>query len=75
MNKKRRESLGEAMTLLSKASTIVESVCDKEEECVDNYPENLQGSDVFEAMENAVDSLNEAVEKIGEAKEYIQCAI
>lgn len=75
MNKKRRESLGEAIVLLSRASTIVESVCDKEEECIDNYPENLQGTDKFEAMEDAVDSLNEAVEKIGEAKEYIQYAI
>lgn len=53
----------------------MEQVCDKETDCLDNYPENLQSTDRYGRMEDAVDSLNDALEKIGEAKEHIQNAI
>lgn len=75
MNNERRGSLKEAIRLLSRASTIVDTVCDKEQDCMDNYPENLQSTDRFERMEDAVDSLNEALEKLDEAKDCIQAAI
>ena len=61
--------------MLSGAAAIVDSVCDSEQDCLDNYPENLQGTERFEHMEAAVDSLNDALEKIDEAKEHIQSAI
>ncbi|WP_304432874.1 hypothetical protein [Acutalibacter muris] len=54
---------------------MVDTVCDKEQDCVDNYPENLQGTERFERMEDAVDNLNEALEKIDDAKSCIQAAI
>ena len=61
--------------MLTNAATIVETVCDKEQDCVDNYPENLQSTERFEHMEAAVDSLNDALEKIDDAKGHIQSAI
>ncbi len=75
MNVKRRGRLRDAMRLLDSVAHIVDSVCDKEQDCVDNYPENLQGSERFEQMESAVDSLNDALEKIDEAKGHIESAI
>lgn len=61
--------------MLTSAATIVDSVCDKEQDCMDNYPENLQGTERFERMEDAVDSLNDALEKIDDAKSSIESAI
>lgn len=74
MDAKRRGRLRDALNMLSSAASIVETVCDKEEDCIDNYPENLQGTERYEKMEDAVDNLNEALEKIGEAKEFIVTA-
>ena len=75
MDNRRRDSLKEAIQLLGRVSTMVDTVCDKEQDCVDNYRENLQGTERFERMEDAVDNLNEALEKIDDAKSCIQAAI
>lgn len=75
MNKDRREKLSEAVKKLSDVQAVVQAVCDKEEDCLDNYPENLQGTERFEQMELAVDSLNEALEKLDDAKEQIVAAV
>ncbi len=75
MDDKRRGRLRDALRMLTNAATIVETVCDKEQDCVDNYPENLQSTERFEHMEAAVDSLNDALEKIDDAKGHIQSAI
>ena len=61
--------------MLSNAASLVESVCDDEQDALDNYPENLQGTERFEYMEAAVDSLNDALEKIDDAKGCIESAI
>lgn len=75
MDNKRRSSLKEAIQLLTRVSTMVDTVCDKEQDCVDNYPENLQSTERFERMEDAVENLNEALEKIDDAKSCIQAAM
>lgn len=75
MDDKRRGRLRDALQILSNAASIVETVCDKEQDCMDNYPENLQSTERFERMESAVDSLNDALEKIDDAKGYIESAI
>ncbi len=75
MNNERRNRLRGAVRKLSDVQSIVEAVCDKEEDCMDNYPENLQGTERFERTELAVDSLNDALEKLEEAKEHIETAI
>lgn len=63
MDDRRRGQLRDALNMLSNAASVVERVCDKEQDCVDNYPENLQSTERFEKMEDALDSLNDALEK------------
>lgn len=75
MDKIRREKLQGVIHMLMSVAAIVEQVCDKEQDCVDNYPENLQGTERFEQMEVAVDNLNDALEKIEAAEENIAMAI
>ena len=75
MNENRRGRLKDALKLLSVAASIVEAVCDKEQDCVDNYPENLQNTERFERMEDAIDHLNDALERIDDAKWNIESAI
>lgn len=75
MDTKRRNRLRDALKLLANVAAIVESVCDKEEDCMDNYPENLQSTERFEHMEAAVDNLNDALEKLDDAKGNIEAAI
>lgn len=75
MNKARRDRLRMAIDSLSAAQMIVQQVCDKEEDCVDNYPENLHGTEVFSRMEETVSSLNDVLEKIDEARSGIADAI
>jgi len=72
---KRRNRLRDALKMLANVAAIVESVCDKEEDCMDNYPENLQNTERFENMEAAVDNLNDALEKLDDAKGHIESAI
>ena len=74
MDAKRRGRLRDALKMLMSVAAIVEVVCDKED-CMDNYPENLQSTERFEDMEAAVDNLNDALEKIEDAKGHIEAAI
>lgn len=75
MNKAKRDKLKRAVGLLDNVSDLVQSVLDKEQDCVDNYPENLQGSELFEKMENAVDGLDEAIEHIDLVKDTLEGVI
>lgn len=75
VNETKRKSLRDALSLISRAIIITESVCNKEQDAMDNLPENLQCTERFEAMENAVDNLNDAVEKMEEAKSQIEAAM
>jgi len=75
MNNARRAKLREAMEMLSNAQSIVDAVCDKESDCLDNYPENLQATEQYEQMESAVDHLNDALESLDEVREYIEAAM
>lgn len=74
MNDKRRSSLKSAIDLLIRASEIVSSVKDDEEDALNNMPENLQESDRYEKMEDAVAALEEAEESIENAIDSINSA-
>lgn len=71
MNSKRRSELENAVSLLDRVSAIVERALDQETDCLDNMPENLQMTDRYDKMENAVDSLEEAVCDLNNAKDKI----
>lgn len=75
MNKSKREKLQRAKQMLSGALDIVEAIKDAEADALDNIPENLQGSDRFADMENAVDNLEQASENITDAIDNIGEAI
>lgn len=75
MNEKRRERLRDAVRMLTSVASVVEAVCDNEQDAMDNIPENLQATERYERMEDAVDSLNDALEKIEDAKGHIQSVL
>lgn len=75
MNKEKRNDLNTARELLDRAKGIVSSVRDREQDCLDNMPENLEGSERYSTMESAIDSLDDAIDKIEEAQDSIDEAM
>ena len=74
MNNRQRDLLKESKTLLGRASDLISQVLEEEEDCLDNMPENLQASEKYERMENAIDKLESAIEHIDNAQEDIDDA-
>ena len=71
MNRVRRDQLRAAYGRLK---NCIEDLCyirDEEENALDNVPENLQGSDATEQMEEAVNNIDDAIECIDEALNYL----
>ena len=72
MNKARRKMIQKAIDMLEmgndigQALAILEDVLYVEEDAYDNIPENLQGSWRAEESEEAIDSLNDAIELLTE---------
>lgn len=64
----------EAKANLSMAKGIVEEVRDEEQDSLDNIPENLQGSERYSAMEDAISDLEQAISAIEEADGSIDSA-
>ena len=64
MNKKRRETIKNIVSSLEKTSDLIQSVLDEEQDCISNIPDNLQGSERVEAMEEIVSKLDEAYNDI-----------
>lgn len=76
MNKQRRKELDKILERIEEIKADLESIMCDEEEYRDNMPENLQGSERYElaeaacdAMQTALDSLDDAVSSIEEAQE------
>lgn len=74
MNNIRRDKLRTAANTIGRACSMVSAVLDEESDSLDNVPENLQGTERYENMEDAVDLLGDALEKLDEAKELILSA-
>ena len=64
MNNKRRKELRKAIEIIETALDIVNQVKDEEEDSMYNYPENLQGTETYENMEVAVDTMDDAISNI-----------
>jgi len=69
MNKARRKALDEVISKIEEAKELLENLQAEEEEYRDNMPENLQGSERYEAADAAVDALDEAISSIESAQE------
>lgn len=74
MNKVRRKALDEVISKIEEAKELLENLQAEEEEYRDNMPENLQGSERYEAADNAVDSMSSAVDALDEAISNIESA-
>ncbi len=75
MNKKRRDKLREVEGGLSKCLTLLESICEEEQEYMDNIPENLQSSERYSSAEECVDHINESIDSVNDAIDGITQAI
>lgn len=75
MNRQRRDKLKNAAKLIGEASMIIDSVCSEEEDSMDNYPENLQGTETYERMEGSVDIMNDLMDDLDHAVEKIMSVI
>lgn len=75
MNNKRRKLLRDAIGLLEQAEGAINRVSDEEQNSLDDTPENLQSSERAERMEDVIDLLSDAIEKIDEAKAQVSAAI
>lgn len=71
MNNKRREKIREANGLLGRAKDIITDVKMDEQYALDNVPENLEWSERYQAMEDALDALGEAESLIEEAQSHL----
>ena len=75
MNAGRRKKLTVAIDHLREASSIVDRIKDEEQDSLDNMPENLQESERYSNMEEAVDALDDALVSINEAFEHVEDAM
>ena len=67
MNNQRRKEISEVVKSLVYLKEKIERITDDELDYYDNMPENLHGSMRGMDSEEAIDSLNEAMEAIDEA--------
>ena len=75
MNNKRRKELRRAIEIIETALDIVNSVKDEEEDAMYNYPENLQGTETYENMEVAVDTMEEVTSAIEDGVDSLNNAV
>lgn len=74
MNKRKRALLQKAINALDVASEYINTVIEDEQESLDNMPDNLNESERYSCMEEAIEQLEEAIEHIDDAKENIENA-
>ena len=75
MYNKRRKELRRAIEIIETALDIVNQVKDEEEDSMYNYPENLQGTEIYETMEVAVDTMEEVASVIEDAVDSLNNAV
>ena len=61
MNKARRKILDDIWGKIMEAHDLLDEVKSEEEDVMENIPENLQGSERYEACENAVYEMEECI--------------
>ena len=67
MNKARRRQIAEVINSIEIIKGVIEEIRDDEEDAYDNMPESLQESDRGEAMQEAVEFLENACDSLDEA--------
>lgn len=72
MNKKQRERLERAASLISEAKEIIEQIRDEEQEKFENLSEGLQASEKGQALEENSSSLDGANDELSNVLETIE---
>ena len=75
MNKARRKSLQQIINRIEEIKADFEGILEEENECFDNIPENLQGSERYETAEEILSYLDDANDYFDEVIENITNAI
>lgn len=75
MNKRRRTELREVISSLNNCRMTIDMVLSEESDCLSNIPENLEYSEQYERIEDAVDNLEEALEEIDSLLESLEKAV
>lgn len=64
MNKERRKRLQEVIDQIDSLQEELIGIREDEEECMGNVPENLQGSEWYERMEEACGAMDDAADSL-----------
>lgn len=72
MNKARRTRLATILETTEELAAALREVIEDEEDANENLPESIQGTDRGETASGTIDILNEALELLEQAKDYIQ---
>lgn len=72
MNRIRRKQIAEIMERIESIRSDLETVSEEEEEARDAIPENLWGSERYEAADEACSNLEDALNSLEEALGYLE---
>lgn len=75
MNKKRRKSIEEIIDKLDQIKEMLECISGDEQEAYDNIPENLNNSELANAMYENIDDIENAVNTIDDVIETLNDVI
>lgn len=74
MNAERRKRIRSVIETIQNCTDTVSFILDEEEDAMNNMPENLEGSDRYAAMEDAVAYLEDAGAALEEAVQNLESA-
>ena len=74
MNNIRRSQITDIMENLSSLQTSIEELLEEEQEAFDNLPDGIQDSERGEAIQTAIDNLEEAVSNCEELLNNLEMA-
>lgn len=75
MNKERRKRIDEVRLKLAELKEELEELRYDEQAAYDNLPEGLQEGERGEAMSEAIDNLDIAIDSVDEVDEYLDAAL
>jgi hypothetical protein len=75
MNAVRRDRARSVVERLQDISVSIEAILDDEQDALDNMPENLEGSERYSRMEDAVDFLDSAMDLVVSAIDELNNAV
>ena len=75
MNKDKRMALNNILFQIGEIRHDVTSILFQEQSCLDNMPDNLEGTERYEKFESSVENLEDAIESLKDAVKFIEEAM